>query len=410
MLAAIFCIIEGLKDRNDRGHDLGSDSVVMYMAPTFEQAKGIFWPVLKEFARPVTASVHENTGVLTLINGVTIRLKGMDNPDRARGFKLRYAVLDEYADMAAGAWDAVIEPALIDVEGGALFIGTPKGKNHFYEVFKQAMDCERADDGLLMWEAFKFNTRDNPYLPQSGIDALYGNERLSDDLRRQELEADFMAGSANMLKQDWWKFTLVEPTDGYFVVAVDLQGFTMDRIEKKKTNKRDNTVISVVKIHRGGWWVKEQVVGQWDTRETSLQIILAAKNCGAMTIGIERGALMNAVLPYMDDVMAQYRRFFRIEPLTHGNQNKELRVQWSLQGRLEKGRIQLNDDPELRPYERKLWVQGLIEESADFPSPNTKDDRPDSLAYVDQIGKTVFAEYVPNEHDQWEPLDDVTGV
>ena len=108
ILAAVMCIIEGLKEVNDQGIPLGTDSEVMYMAPTFDQAKGIFWPILKEWARPVTLETHENTGVLTLINGVRIRLKGMDNKERARGFKLRFAVMDEYADMPASAWDEVI--------------------------------------------------------------------------------------------------------------------------------------------------------------------------------------------------------------------------------------------------------------------------------------------------------------
>ena len=121
-LAAMMCIVNALATEDRMGRALQTDSEVMYMAPTFEQAKGIFWPVLKLLAEPVTAQVHENTGVLTLVNGVRIRLKGMDNPDRARGFKLRFAVLDEYADMHPGAWEAIIRPALADVDGGALFI------------------------------------------------------------------------------------------------------------------------------------------------------------------------------------------------------------------------------------------------------------------------------------------------
>lgn len=407
--AAISAIIEGMKDVNDRGHTLSSDSEVMYMAPTFEQAKGIFWPVLKELARPLGAEPLENVGVLTLPNNVRIRIKGMDNPDRARGFKLRHAILDEYADMHADAWDEIIQPALMDLEGGALFIGTPKGKNHFYELFQHAFDCKPDDTGFLEWEAFKFFSTDNPFLPKAALQRMYDNPRYSDTLRKQELEADFLATGDCLLRPEHWVFQPKEPVDGYYVVVVDLAGFSKAR--GSKTKKRlDDAAISVVKIHKKGWWVKEIVHGQWDVRETALRIILAAKNCAATAIGIERGALMNAVLPYMDDVMAQYGRFFHVKPLTHGNQQKELRIQWALQGRLEKKRIQLNCQPGLPTREQPIWVRTLLDQGADFPSHLSHDDLIDSLAYTDQMGSTIFMDYDSSKHDIWTPQDEITGV
>lgn len=414
-LAAMLCIIWGLSTCNIRGQVLDDTSEVMYMAPTFEQAKGIFWPVLKKLAEPVIASVHENTGVLTLLNGVRIRLKGMDNPDRARGFKLRGAVLDEYADMHAGAWDAIIQPALMDCEGHALFIGTPKGKNHFYQIAELAKNYTQPEGtDVCEWEFFRFSSVDNPLLPKSAIQRMYSNENYSSALRAQELEADFLANSEGMLRTEWWKFDDREPQDGYWVVAVDLAGFKMDAISKKKV-RRDDTCISVVKVSRHGWWVREQISGKWDTRETAVRIIAAARSVSAARLGIERGALMAAVMPYMDDVMAQYRQFFQIEPLTHGNQHKELRIQFALQGRLERGRIILNCDPTLQTWERPLWVQKLIEQSSDFPNPSTPDDCPDSLAYVDQLATTIFMDVEHLDlhqegYDSWEPLDDVAGV
>lgn len=411
-LAAMICILQGLAKENLYGLPLDDTSEVMYMAPTFEQAKGIFWPVLKKLAEPVTLETHENTGVLTLINGVRIRLKGMDNPDRARGFKLRYAILDEYADMHAGAWDAIIQPALMDCEGGALFIGTPKGKNHFYKIFSHAEDCVVSPNGRLEWQAFKYSSLDNPTIPDTALKRMYESETYSSDLRAQELEADFLAGSDGLFKTDWWRFDNKEPADGYFVVSVDLQGFVMDRISKKKV-RGDDTVISIVKVTKQGWWVKEQVSGKWDTRETAVRIITAARSCGAARVGIEQGALMNAVIPYLNDVMAQYRQFYAIEPLKHGNQNKELRIQWALQGRLEKGRIFLNCDPEAKVWERPEWVSKLIEQSADFPNPSTPDDCPDSLAYVDQLATTIFMDVEHqglSGYDDWEPLDEIAGV
>lgn len=408
-LAVVTCIVEGLREVNERGHVLREDAEVMYLAPTFDQAKGIFWPLLKMLAAPVTAAIHENTGVLTLVNGARIRLKGMDSPDRARGFKLRFAVLDEYADMPPGAWEAIVQPALLDLEGGALFIGTPKGKNHFYDLFMRAAICQRDADGTLEWEAFKFRSEDNPTLQKRAILRMIGGDNYSSDIARQELEADFLAGASNMIPPDWWRFDPKEPLDGHFIVTADLAGFTMDRLRKEKV-KRDESAIAVTKLCRRGWWTKQIIHGRWDTRETALRLLKAAMDCDATAIGIERGISMTAVLPYMEDLMAQYRRFFRIEPLTHGNQHKEDRIQWALQGRAEKGRLILNCDPSLRPHERPIWVQELITEAADFPSKNTPDNKIDALSYAAQLGTAVYSRYDPEQFDTWTPMDIETGV
>ena len=118
--AAIDAVTKGLESTNWAGVPLTTESEVMYMAPTFDQAKGIFWPVLKEVAEPVTLAAHENTCLLTLVNGVRIRLKGMDNPDRARGFILRHAILDEYADMDPQAWDVITGPSVMKTNGTVL--------------------------------------------------------------------------------------------------------------------------------------------------------------------------------------------------------------------------------------------------------------------------------------------------
>mgnify|MGYP000099286566 CR=1 FL=1 len=107
---------------------------VFYIAPTFQQAKDIMWAMLTELGRDLIAQAYENTAVLTLINGRKIYLKGSDRPETLRGVGLAYVVLDEYASMKPQAWEPIIRPTLADVKGEALFIGTPAGKNHFFEL------------------------------------------------------------------------------------------------------------------------------------------------------------------------------------------------------------------------------------------------------------------------------------
>ena len=113
---------------------------VFYIGPTFQQAKDIMWNMLKELLQDtdLIEQTHENTATMTLVNGRKISLKGSDRPDTLRGVGLAYVVLDEYASMKVEVWEQIIRPTLADVKGGALFIGTPAGKNHFYEIWKEA--------------------------------------------------------------------------------------------------------------------------------------------------------------------------------------------------------------------------------------------------------------------------------
>lgn len=407
-LAAAELLIAALANEHN-GHPLTEGNEVYYITPTFAQGKRAMWPKLKQMGRfasegGVIAKVHENDGIFTLINGRRISVKGADDPDSLRGVGLHYVVLDEYADMKPQVWDEIIQPALMDVGGNAMFIGTPKGKNHFYSLFMNALDHA---PGFEDWEAFSFSSMDNPTLSDIARKKLYNNPNYSTELRQQELEASFITRGGGALKEEWWQFSQNEPGDGYFVVVVDLAGFRTQEAGKPKM-RTDETAISVVKITKRGWWVKEIIHGQWDTRETALKIILAARGCQASRIGIEKTSLMHAVLPYLEDVMRQYSQWFNIEPLSHGNQRKEERVLWSLQGRLERGRIILNSDPNVDYFDRPLWIRRLIEQANDFPSTLTKDDLIDSLSYTDQMGSTIFADDLVGA-DEWQPLDQDAG-
>ena len=105
-----------------------------YVAPYLAQAKEVAWDYLKRYMRPATLAINEAELRLTLVNGSSVRIHGADNPDRLRGSYLDGVILDEYADMRPGVWGEVIRPMLADRKGWATFIGTPKGRNSFYEL------------------------------------------------------------------------------------------------------------------------------------------------------------------------------------------------------------------------------------------------------------------------------------
>lgn len=118
-----------------------------YIAPYYAQAKAIAWDYLKRFAAPLGAKITESELSVELANGNRVRLFGADNPDALRGIYLDGVVLDEFGDQRPTVWGEIIRPLLTDRKGWATFIGTPKGKNHFYTIREQA---RTSDDWLYL--------------------------------------------------------------------------------------------------------------------------------------------------------------------------------------------------------------------------------------------------------------------
>ena len=389
-------IIDTLADTSWGGVPLDTSHEVAYIYPTFEQGKKNVWPRMKLALEPIIdqCQVYENTGLVVLPNGRRWRLLGADNPDALRGFTWSAVVLDEYKDMSAQVWKEVVRPALSVVKGKALFIGTPKGKNHFYETFRFAQD--RMDLGDPEWACFTFTSADNPFISRGEIVSM--SRDMSSQLVRQELEASFVSQGGELFRAEQFEIVGTEPMAGDWCVCVDLAGFTKAPRESEY-KRRDETAIAVVKVHPGGWWVKEIVHGRWDVRETALRIFLACRSVQTGRVGIEKGALSAAVTPYLTDLMRQYSKWLDIYPLTHGNNRKYDRIQWALQGRAEKGELKLAPGP---------WNARLIDQAIDFPDTRSQDDLLDALAYVDQMAKVTYMDEFTGT-DTWQPTDAAAG-
>ena len=363
---------------------------VFYIGPTFQQSKDIMWAMLKELGDGLITAAHENTAVLTLVNGRKIYLKGSDRPDTLRGVGLAYVVLDEYASMKPNVWEQIIRPTLADVRGGALFIGTPAGKNHFYDVYQDAMEL---DD----WEAFQFNSTDNPFIPADEIEAARSS--MSSMSFRQEFEASFETFTGGVFKEEWFKKG-PEPEEGSYVIAIDPAGF--ESIEKERNLKRsrlDETAIAIVKIDRDKWWVKSILHGRWNIKETAKKILTSAIKVESSTVGIETGSLRNAILPYLEDEMRTQGQYVSIIEMRHGGKKKTERIVWSLQGRMEHGQITFNEDVDWKSF---------VSQMVDFPNRMSHDDMLDALAYIDQVSVADFAHTIELE-DDWEPEDEIAG-
>ena len=363
---------------------------VFYIAPTFQQAKDIMWAMLKELGRDLILQAYENTAVLTLINGRKIYLKGSDRPETLRGVGLAYVVLDEYASMKPVVWEQIIRPTLADVEGRAFFIGTPAGKNHFFDLYQDAQDDED-------WDCFQFTSIDNPFLSEKEIAAA--SKSMSSMSFRQEFEASFETFSGGIFKEEWFQES-EEPENGSYVIAVDPAGYEDSEKERNlKRSRLDETAIAIVKIDRDKWWVKDILHGRWNIKETAKKILSSAMKVESTSVGIETGALRNAILPYLQDEMRTENQFISIIECRHGGKKKLDRITWSLQGRMEHGQITFNEDKDWKYFKNQML---------DFPNKLAHDDLLDSLAYIDQVSVADFAHTIELE-DDWSPIDDVAG-
>ena len=188
------------------------DGRYAYLAPYYAQAKSIAFDYLMKFSEPVRSNHNVSELWVELINGARIRLFGADNADSLRGLYLDGVVLDEFADMKPSLWGAVLRPLLSDRRGWAVFIGTPKGHNQFWDIYNNATKDESwyvktlraSQTGLIpqdeLDDAKKMQTQDQ-YLAEWECDfksaiigAFYGKEmrQLTDQGRIREIEYDPM--------------------------------------------------------------------------------------------------------------------------------------------------------------------------------------------------------------------------
>ena len=396
-LAAMLMLIYGLqtehKGLSGKIYDVTSKPIY-YIGPTFEQAKRIMWDLIQNLGGPIIAKTHENSATITLVNGRKIIIKGSDDPNSLRGLGYQFVVMDEYAFMKPDVWTKIVRPALTDVEGHALFIGTPEGENHFFELFVAAKSA-----GLPMWEAWQFTTLDNPTLAKGEV--VEAREQLSSAEFAQEYEASFATAQGSVFNSRWWEISDTAPVDADYYIAVDLAGFTNSgTLTRKELKIRDETAIAIVKVGIEGWYVKEIRHGQWDVRRTALEIMAAYRDYRPVALGIERGMAKNAVMPYLEDEMRRLNCFYVVHELTHGNNKKADRIRWALQGRAEKGRIKLADDD--------AWTKRFIKQASDFPSSLAHDDLLDAVSYIDQLAQTMYLDPSRIEFEQ-PVIEDAIG-
>ncbi len=155
-----------------------------YVAPFYRQAKDVAWEYLKDATKDIAVKTKNSELRVELPNGAWITLYGADNPDALRGLYFDGVVLDEFGDCRPSLWAEVILPTLMDRKGWAVFIGTPKGKNHFFTMNERAKEEDS-------WFQMTLKASDSGILDAADLAEM--QSQMTEEQYKQEMECDFTA-------------------------------------------------------------------------------------------------------------------------------------------------------------------------------------------------------------------------
>lgn len=166
------------------------------VAPFLKQVKMIAWEYLKYYTKVFPKTKVNESELWVEFLGRRVQLFGADNPDAMRGAYFDGVILDEYAQIKQDVWDEIIFPAITDRDGWVVFSGTPKGQNHFYELYQRAVrefDSDPAGD----WWAGSYPITETGIFTREQIELI--RSTMSENKFRQEYMCDFTASNDDIL-------------------------------------------------------------------------------------------------------------------------------------------------------------------------------------------------------------------
>ena len=209
--AIVSTIIKGLECPDPTGS-------ILYIAPTQSMARVLCWDLLNDLGRSVIASANISNSEIKLINGVKVYVRGADHPDSLRGMKLYYVIIDEAATVKDDVFPAIVRPALSDMKGGALIIGTPvAGESWFKELYDVGVDGKDPE-----WMSLQLTTYDNELIDKNEI--ANAKKTLSEAMFKQEYMASFESmaqGIVNMNELRVWGTDTPLPVFNYIIQSAD---------------------------------------------------------------------------------------------------------------------------------------------------------------------------------------------
>jgi len=288
------------------------------------------------------AKKNESALKLDLINRSVLEFKSADHPDNLRGEGVDNLVMDECATMKGETWSEVLRPAIIDRKGRVCFIGTPKGQNWFYDMYRQGTESTREI------KSFKYTSFDNPFLDKEEIEKA--RKEMPERLFQQEIMAEFIDDIGGVFRgvRDCIQGELIEPINGHrYYMGVDLGKY------------QDFTVLSVIDADTRHLVAYDRFKDiNWSLQE---QRILNVAGKYKPHIIIDQGQVGDAVL----EALAE--KYDDIEGIKFTNENKTAMINF-LSNLIEKKQISYPDIPELieelRIYEYEQLISGKLRMNA----------------------------------------------
>lgn len=168
-----------------------------YIAPYQTQAIKVAWGYLKFYTAPIPGIKVNNSNYYVELPsahadspGARIYIMGADNPDALRGMYLDGVILDEYGQMKDYLWGEIIRPALADRKGWAVFVGTPKGQNGFFQKYQEALSNND-------WYHCLYKASETGVIDATELASM--RDSMSDVEYAQEMECDFSVAAFNAL-------------------------------------------------------------------------------------------------------------------------------------------------------------------------------------------------------------------
>jgi phage terminase large subunit len=226
-----------------------------YIAPLFRQAKAIAWDYLVYYTKDIPGvKLYTQELRADFPNGSRIMLLGSDNPDSLRGIYLDAAIMDEYADIRPQVYSLIIAPAITDRKGSAIWMGTPRGHNHFYDIWQQAQ-------GQADWFHATYKVTDTDVLDPDELIRRKGE--MTEDEYKQEFLCSFEAAI-----QGAYYGTLMEQAEA----AGRITSVPHDPIMQVHTawdlGVRDRTVIWFMQLSPGG---EIRLIDYYENEQESLE-------------------------------------------------------------------------------------------------------------------------------------------
>ena len=223
------------------------DLKIAYIAPTYQQARDIAWQDLIRVVQPVASKINETRLEIVLATQdggeSQIILRGWESVETLRGQKFDFLVIDEIASMRNFwiNWEEVIRPTLTDTRGDVLFISTPKGFNHFYDLFNRGLVDKD-------FKSFHYTSYDNPHLPVEELEKA--KQEMPEDRFAQEYLADFRKTSGLVYKE--------------FDRKIHIKRIPEERLSVEKIAGVDfgftnpTAILTIKKDYDGTYWVKDE--------------------------------------------------------------------------------------------------------------------------------------------------------